>query len=216
MNKLFVNLLLLIMPFFLHSQNTVSITYGDKLKLGRLAENYKFEIQYLDSLYYVKKMEIDQFVFDKPGDYMVKSKEIIVNKYFGKKIESDEKPSLPAFFKVLVDSIKMDFLPKTIRMNHPFVVNHDMTYVLLIIDCEIKNYYKNPINLKDKKLKLKTAGIGAEVEGELIEIEKTDSKNIFTLTYQLKGKLNNPGYIQIDFEKLNGEIIPIGWNEEIK
>jgi hypothetical protein len=32
----------------------------------------------------------------------------------------------------------------------------------------------------------------------------------------LKGKLNNPGYIQLDFEKLNGEIIPLGWHEEIK
>lgn len=215
MNKLII-CLLLIVPFFVISQNTISIPYGDKIRLGRMAENYEFEIQYLDSVFYIKKKEIVEFVFDKPGIYSIKPKEIFENKYFGKKIESEEKPSLPPFFTVVVDSIKMDFLPKTIRMNHPFVVNHDMTYVLLIIDCEIKNYYKNPINLKDKKLKFKTAGIGAEVEGELIEIEQTDSMDIYTLTYQLKGRIDNSGYIQLDFEKLNGEITPIGWNEEIK
>ncbi|MFN9321269.1 MAG: hypothetical protein ACK58Q_11865, partial [Chitinophagales bacterium] len=87
---------------------------------------------------------------------------------------------------------------------------------LHLIDCKIKNYYTNPINFKSKKLIWKTAGLGAEVEGELFEIEKTDSIDIYTLTYQLKGKLNNPGYIQLDFEKLNGEIIPLGWHEEIK
>jgi hypothetical protein len=215
MNKLII-ILFLIIPFFVISQDTISITYGDKIRLGRMAENYEFEIQYLDSIFSIKKMEVNQFVFHKPGIYKVKTKEIIEKKYFGKKIESDEKPSLPPFFTVVVDSIKMDLLPHTIRMNHPFVVNHDMSYVLLIIDCDIKNYYKNPINLKAKKLKFKTAGIGAEVEGELFEIEKTDSIDLYTLTYLLKGKLNNPGYIQLDFEKLNGEITPIGWREEIR
>jgi hypothetical protein len=209
-------ILFLIIPSFVISQDTISITYGDKIRLGRVAENYEFEIQCLDSVFYLKKKEIDEFVFHKPGIYSVKPKEIIETKYFGKKIESDEKPHLPSSFSVLVDSIKMVFFPNTIRMNHPFVVNHDMAYALLMIDCEIKNYYKNPINFKAKKLILKTAGIGAEVEGELFEIEKTDSINIYTLTYQLKGKLNNPGYIQLDFEKLNGEIIPLGWHEEIK
>jgi hypothetical protein len=215
MNKLII-ILFLIIPFFAISQETISITYGNKIRLGRMAENYEFEIQHLDSILSVKKMEINQFVFHKPGIYKVKTKEIIEKKYFEKKIESVEKPSLPPFFVVVVDSIKMDLLPHTIRMNHPFVVNHDMTYVLLIIDCEIKNYYKNPLNLNAKKLKFKTAGIGAEIEGELFKIEKTDSKDIYSLTYLLKGRLNNQGYIQLDFEKLNGEITSIGWREEIR
>lgn len=215
MNKLII-CFFLIAPIFLSSQGSISISYGDRIKLGRLAESYEFKIQYLDSIYSVKKTEIDQFVFDKPGIYTIKPKEIIENKYFGRKIESDEKPSLPDFFTVVVDSIKMDFLPNTIRMNHPFVLNQDMEYVLLIIDCEIKNYFGNPIDFKTKKLKLKTAGIGANVDGVLLEAEKTDTFYRYTLNYQLKGKLTSPGYIQLDFEKFNGEIIPIGWNEEIK
>jgi len=59
------------------SQDTISITYGDKIRLGRVAENYEFEIQCLDSVFYLKKKEIDEFVFHKPGIYSVKPKEII-------------------------------------------------------------------------------------------------------------------------------------------
>jgi hypothetical protein len=215
MNKL-IFCLILCVPISLISQETISISYGERLNLGRLAESYDFEIQHLDSIFYADKIELDRFVFDKPGIYSIKPKERIENKYFGKIIESSERPSLPGSFSVMVDSIKMEFLPNTIRMNHPFAIFHDMSYVLLTIDCEIKNYYGTPINFQGKKLKFKTAGIGANVEGEVFEIEKKDNSDIYSIIYQLKGKINDPGYIQLDFEKLNGEITPIGWNEEIR
>ena len=215
MNKL-IFFLFLTIPLFPVCQNTISISYEEKIKLGRLAENYEFKVQYLDSIFYIKKMAIDQFVFDKPGIYRIKTQEIIETKYFGKKIESDEKPNLPVTFEVQVDSIKMNFLPETIVMNHPFLINHNMEYVLLTIDCEIRNYYGTSINFNNKKLKFKTSGIGSKVEGELFEVNRKGVSDIYSIIYQLKGKLNHSGYIQLDFEKLNGEIIPIGWNEEIK
>jgi hypothetical protein len=72
------------------------------------------------------------------------------------------------------------------------------------------------IPLATPNWKVKAAGIGADLDGELIEMKKTDRKNIYLLTYSLKGICSEAGYIQFDFEANGQKIIPIGWREEIR
>jgi hypothetical protein len=204
----------LVMPLISFSQDTVRISYGEKINLGRVPLNFDFELYFNEKNTLILGTGINDIKFDTPGLYLIRTIEKIQSKYFGKKISSEEHGQLPSHFFILVDSLRVVFISESIKTSQPMRKGQIADALLLSIECELKHF--NEQSLATPKWKVKAAGIGANLDGELLEMKKTDRKNIYLLIYSLKGVCSEAGYIQFDFEANGQKIIPIGWREEIR
>lgn len=204
----------LIIPLVSFSQDTLRINYGEKINLGRVPLNFDFEVSFNEKKTLILGTAINDIKFDTPGLYLIRTIEKIQSKYFGKKISSEEHGQLPSHFFILVDSLRVVFISESIKTSQPMRKGQIADALLLSIECELKHF--NEQSLATPKWKVKAAGIGAELDGELIEMKKTDRKDIYLLTYSIKGICREAGYIQFDFEANGQKIIPIGWREEIR
>jgi hypothetical protein len=204
----------LVIPLVCFSQDTVRISYGERINLGRVPLNFDFEASFNEKKTLILGTAINDIKFDTPGLYLIRTIEKIQSKYFGKKISSEEHGQLPSQFFILVDSLSVSFISESIKTTQPIRKGQTANALLLSIECEIKHF--NEIPLATPNWKVKAAGIGADLNGELIKMKKTDRKNIYLLTYSLKGICSEVGYIQFDFEANGQKIIPIGWREEIR
>lgn len=215
MNILLSSLLFFFLPNWVLSQDTLHISFGEQIEIGKLGEKYNYRLTYLNSSKTLSYSELNSYIFEKPGIYEVFPQEIITEKYFGKRVNSEEVLLLPTKFLVNVDSIRMVFQPQSIRVDKPLKQNISLEGAILSVDCEIKNYFNTPILFENKRLKIAAAGIGAAVKGELNHLH-TRMPGIHTLAYRLFGMFHEKAHIQFDFELYNGKIFPIGYHEAIK
>lgn len=213
-NLLALLMLYLAAPFVSLSQDTVKISYGDRIHQGRAALNFDFEVSFDEKKTLILDTAFNYYKFDTPGLYIIRTKEKNQSKYSGKKNIREEYGQLPSPFFILVDTLRATFLSESIKTSQPIRKGQTADGILLSIECEITHFNEQPIITPNWRVK--AAGIGAHLDGELIEMKKTNRKNIYQLTYSLKGVCSESGYIQFDFETNGQKIIPVGWNEEIK
>jgi hypothetical protein len=136
--------------------------------IGKIGEKYNYKIEYRNTSKTLTHSELNNYVFESPGDYQISPQEIITEKYFGKKINSEESIPMPLTFSVKVDSVRMNLNPLSIKINTPLKQNSSMTGAILSIEVEFTNYFNTPISFNNKQLKLEAAGIGAKVKGVLL------------------------------------------------
>jgi len=205
--------LILIFPAFCESQDTLYLSYGSHLSLGKSLLNHEFVLRYNNSRLLLKELELDNYIFKTPGIYEVMSNTIKKHKYFGK-LPSDEHVYLPSKFYVKVDSIRMLFIESSLRFSASPRVQQSLDSTILSIDVELINFYGRPMRLRP--LRVTAAGIGAEVKGQWMTDNLELSSGKHNLNYKLEGVFRFKGYMQFDFEDYLGIKIPIGWHEEVK
>lgn len=216
MKILFSLLIIFLLPNLIRSQEILYISFGEKIVIGKIGEKYNYKIEYRNTSKTLTHSELNNYVFESPGDYQISPQEIITEKYFGQKINSEESIPIPLTFSVKVDSVRMNLNPLSIKINTPLKQNSSMTGAILTIEVEFTNYFNTPISFNNKQLKLEAAGIGAAVKGELIDPLNTITPGLHLLHYKLSGMFQEKGYIQFDFELFNGKIFPVGYHETVK
>jgi hypothetical protein len=215
-SRLSVVLILFFLPQFFYCQDTIYLNYGQGIHLVGNTEKYNFEIFNKTISKYLVGTEINSYIFDTPGEFFVRPTEFVEPKYFGKKLVKDEYDNLPSLIYCHVDSLQLKFDANTFTFSKSLVVGNKFDNVLMSIECEIQNFYKSPIQFPNKKMKVKAAGIGARVEGDLIEVKRMSDQNRYVFIYRIVGEFKYRGYFQFDFEDFKSNLIPIGWHEEIK
>ena len=213
-NKLVGLIFYLVLPLVSFSQDSIRISYGDKINLGKLASNFDFEMDFNEKTSLILGAAMNEFTFDTPGTYLIRTKEKNQSKYFGKKISNEEHDQFPAQFFIFVDSLSVNFIAESIKTSRPIKKGIVIDGLILSIECELKKFGNRPISFIHRKVK--ASGIGANLYGELIEMNKLDRNDIYLLTYSIQGICSEAGYVQFDFEANGQKIIPIGWREEIR
>ncbi len=206
-------IIVFLFPFSLFCQDTLYVSFGEKLKLGRILESHEFSVTTQDSNYTLKEFELEEFVFQSPGLFKIEMKEIKNDKHECKN-SACEHSKFPSILYVAVDSIRMEFVSSSIRSSGPLSINKKLDSTMIFIDINLYNYYKRPFILP--KLKLQLTGIDNSASGMLEMDNYYFNNGRHTLIYRLCGYLKTKGFIQFDFQKYNGIIVPIGWHEEVK
>jgi hypothetical protein len=195
---------LLITFLLLSSFNTffaqnVTISYGEKINLGHVGRSTHFYISGNSKELHLKGTEINDHVFDKPGDYHVK----VVNKKWHKGDDCADL-HLPDEITVKVSPVKMSFDAQKLSFSTPLVKNKQTKGTTLTIPVTIETFDHRPAPLNFSQVS--SAGIGTTVTADL-QSERTElPEGVHLLTYSLNGIATENSYLMFDFVDANARI----------
>ena len=140
-----------------------------------------------------------EFVFDKPGIYMV---ELTHNENH---VETGcNHDQAPVKLNIAVSSTKMNFDFSKLKLSNPIHKGVNTQDILLIVPVIVSTYDNKSVkyNIADAI----TAGIGTEIIAKPIKKEVILNNGIQDITFKLSGTANAETYIMFDFIDINNQI----------
>jgi len=192
------------------AQNNLAISYGDKIDLSHIDNSTSFYIKGNNVAAHLKGNEINDYVFEKPGVYLIK----VTEKKADKKADACRDIHLPKEITVNVSRIKMTFDPLNISFSAPITKNKETRGTTLTIPATIKTFDHLPAALNFTQVN--TAGIGTNIIADLQSDEKQLSEGTHTLNYSLSGIVAENSYLMFDFIDANAKIQSVSLATAVK
>lgn len=196
---------ILLFPYILLGQETIHISYGEKLNLNIGRDQYKFNFNENGKPIVLDHNSMPNFIFNNPGSYKIQVTNVYDNGH--NHTNSCEHHSLPAEIQVIVDDVKINFDRESIKLSAPIHQNQPTNHIELWIDIMIESLDGKEINMNMSTVK--SAGIGTEIIATLDPSHAKLSLGKHRLKYHLSGICTQPSYIQFDFIHHNGNFEPI-------
>ena len=196
--KITYTILLLLFCCTFFAQAKMSISYNDKIDLGNVPKETRFEITG-DAKMRLKGNEINSYVFSKPGNYRITVTE---------KATHDEKSCdemhLPKEILVTVSRIKMTFDTRNISLSAPIVKNNETNGIVLSIPVKVETYDHHPAAMNFSPVH--SAGVATNIIANLDAKFKELSEGTHMLSYSLSGNVTQNSYLMFDFVDANGAV----------
>lgn len=193
----------LLCPLIALSQERHVISYGTALPVMENIGGYQFLVSDNQEGKKILVENLSQFLFEKPGTFSIYSQ-----KDQQSLTHEEEHIHVPDSIYLIVDSIRMAYIPSTIKISEIIRANKPSDHILMSVDLQMDNYSSQPYKFHIKPIR--SAGIGTEIIALPIEKEQILFPGINTIQYRLSGICHQPGYIQFDFEDHINFITPIG------
>ena len=208
----------LLCPLFLFGQGVFKIPYGEHLYIETPAEGHIFSLSHNEEIIPLKGSKIGNYIFEKPGLYIVHIKDNhqkmdVEHENELEEIESCLHPKFGDSFRVEVDSVRIKFIPNSMELSKPIYKNKSTDDMYLLIDVEIENYYGTAVSMNVEKVN--SAGIGSNISAKLVDKMKSLKPGNHTLKYKLEGICTEASYIQFDFKNHNGNIVPVALKKPV-
>ena len=81
---LFSLFIIFFLPNLIRSQEILYISFGEKIVIGKIGEKYNYKIEYRNTSKILTHSELNNYIFESPGNYQIFPQEIITEKYFGR------------------------------------------------------------------------------------------------------------------------------------
>lgn len=194
--RIFLTFFLLIFFHSAYSQHKIVIPFGDRINLGAIPSDTRFEIQGAKPVR-LKGNKINEYRFETPGNYTIAVEE-------KKHKEADcSRRHLPKEIHVEVSRVKMSF-NQPLVLSSPIVKNSDTQGIILSVPVMIETY--DHLSAVPNTSPVSSAGIGTNITAQL----KTDTKELsegkHQLEYFLSGAASQNAYLMFDFIDANGQI----------
>jgi hypothetical protein len=209
MKKLF--LILIIIGFSIKSlaQSEYKISYNEKINLGSKNQNIVFSISDSKSPTRLIGNEINDYVFQNPGEYT-----IFVQDKTKHKTTECEHAQLPKKITVKVSPFKIKFDANTISFSQPIEKNKETTGTVLSIFVNIETYNHQSVVLDLSPVN--SAGIGTSIIANLDKRFAVLPEGIHNISYLLTGKVTENSYLMFDFVEPNGNIQSVAMTNPIQ
>ncbi len=192
-------LLVLFFNNFVYSQNEITISYNESISLENLNDNIEFIISGDSGEIHLRGEKINEYVFEKPGEYTIK----IIDRNKVKK-NSCEDTHLPQNIHLTVSRIMMIYDGKNIAFSNPILKNRPTDDIVLSIPVTISTYDHQPIALNATTVN--SAGIGTFIVANLIDSKKALYDGTHILKYALSGLVTQNSYLMFDFIDANNRV----------
>ena len=200
-------------PVYAISQDTIRLSYHEKLNFQSLENDYRFKITSIDFIAEIDQSQLNTFSFPHPGVYTIETTRKEDNNHHEHNEECNHN-LFPNRFYVLLDSVDIQFHASSLRTSKSIVKNNETKGNVLFIDVDIISW-----NDKTVKMPLDTVyshGIGTQITGILDPQSYYLKPGRHTLQYNLSGICTMDSYIQFDFVKHNGTLVPVPLPHPVK
>ena len=196
--KIAYTILLLLFCCSLFAQEKISISYNEKINLGNVPKETRFEITG-NAKTRLKGNEINSYVFSKPGNYR-----IAVAEKTAHNAKSCDEMHLPKEILVTVSRIKMTFDTRNISLSAPIVKNNETNGIVLSVPVKVETYDHHPAAMNFTPVH--SAGIATNIIANLDAKFKELPEGTHTLSYSLSGNVTQNSYLMFDFVDANGAV----------
>lgn len=174
------------------------LTYGQTLKMGTLADAVTWTIKGPNGNIAGKGNALNDYVFDKSGNYEIAIQENIIVKE-GQCNHSN----IPSSIQLKVDAVKMIFNQDELKLSADIRKGVDTRGIVLSIPVTIETLGEQ--NLVYTYTNVYTSGIGTNIvatlkKGTVLKVGKQ------VLQYELSGIAEKEAYIQFNFTDINGQV----------
>ena len=140
-------LLLLFWSTFSFAQKEISISFGEKINLGKVDNDVHFYIKSAFGAEHIVGNQINEFIFVKPAIYKIK----VVDKH---KDDADNcaHNHLPDEIIIDVSNTKILFDAASILFSAPIRKNINTDGIVLSIEANIATFDHKPMNMSSKKI----------------------------------------------------------------
>jgi hypothetical protein len=184
---------------FAQNSKELMISYGESISLGKIEDDTTFSISSQFGTITLKGNEINNYIFSKPGNYMIKVNEIQhVNS------ESCNHNHFPKEISLIVSRVKMTFDGTKIKFSEQINKNKDTNGITLSIPVTIESFDNKPVTLNNSIVN--SAGIGTSIVAKLNDKMKELPIGTHLINYELSGKVTENSYLMFDFVDANGLI----------
>jgi hypothetical protein len=204
-----IHLMRIVIFFFLYipvlalSQDTLTISFNEPIRLELRNSKFDFTIQNQSEKVELNETNINQYIFKKIGlnTVLVKSRDVHAHEHDCTHVHISD------LLYVYVDSVRIKFDPNSIKTSKPIIQNQSTEGIDLYIDVEIENYFQSKVVMNTSTIY--SAGIGTEIKADLDKEFYKLSSGKHRLVYHLSGICSQPSYIQFDFVHHHGKFEPI-------
>jgi len=180
-------------------QQKLNISYGESNYLKKVEETTKFHISSSSGEVNLKGLQINEYKFEIPGQYLIKIEQAKSNN-----VVNCEHPLLPNEIQVNVSRIRMKFDGNRIEFSQPIKKGVETTGIILSIPISIETYDNKPVVLIYTSVT--TAGIGTSVTSNLSKDYGELSVGEHIVSYSLKGMITENTYLMFDFVDANNKV----------
>jgi hypothetical protein len=177
----------------------LNISYGESIYLKKVEETTKFHISSDSGEVNLKGSQINEYIFETPGQYRIKIEQAKSNNE-----ANCEHPLLPNEIQVNVSRIKMKFDGNRIEFSQPIKKGVETTGIILSIPISIETYDNKPVALIYTTVN--TAGIGTSITANLSKDYGELSVGEHVVSYSLKGTVTENTYLMFDFVDANNKV----------
>jgi hypothetical protein len=199
--------LIILVPLFTFSQ--MNISFGQKIEVPEVDLRSKFMVLDNNGFELFNGGNINDFVFEKPGNYIIH-----VNEFIDHNKKTCQHSHLPEKIEVIVSDYHIDFDTSSIKLSEEIIKNKNVNGIKLFVDVIVKTFDGSDFNMN--KENIKSAGIGTTIIGSLDKDFYHLSNGKHRICYHLEGIANQESYIMFDFLEPNGNIQAIALSKPIK
>lgn len=178
-----------------------TICFGESIKFNKIdsAASWKISLNDLGLTVDLKGLEINSYVFDKPGNYEITFTDAKHAE------ESCDHSSIPEKFNVLVSPTKMEFDFSTLKFNKKIEAGIALENIEMTLIANVKIFNNEPVLFDGQMV---SAGIGTTITGKLIKESVLLKPGTNNLTYKISGSATKDTYIMFDFFDINNQVQP--------
>lgn len=199
MKTLYTILILFFFNNLIISQNSMTISYNEKINLGEVAKEFQFHVTGEFGNTILTGTEINDYKFANPGKYIIK---LVTEKHLeDNKCDHDV---LPDSIIVNVSRVKMIFDGSKMTFSSPIRKNIDTQGIILSIPVSVNTFNHKSTSIVPKVVN--SAGVGTSISGVLLNDVSELKEGTYTFRYRLSGVVTENSYLMFDFMDSNKNI----------